>query len=224
MIGVERRPGAVDQTNAGVPHFSELPVGMLSPGWSVWRPDSHRAIKTRRVLRHLHHHCGYAAADDSLYEANTLARVAAFIGEHEYSDLVYGDVVLNQRRSATPAASILTVCCSRRTFAIKLLLPPQALRHHWTVQLTLSDMRRLGLQYSLFFRSCAGNPVYGYGGFAVQRHYWHEPHRKDKSVAERLPLYLWVSALTRGRTREGRRAVLDWYLGVPYQSVPGAQR
>lgn len=35
----------------------------------------------------------FLGADDTLYEADTLARVAAFIGEHEPSDLVYGDVI-----------------------------------------------------------------------------------------------------------------------------------
>ena len=36
----------------------------------------------------------FLGADDTLYEADTLARVAAFIGEHEPSDLVYGDVIM----------------------------------------------------------------------------------------------------------------------------------
>jgi glycosyltransferase involved in cell wall biosynthesis len=35
----------------------------------------------------------FLGADDTLYEADTLARVAAFIGEHEPCDLVYGDVI-----------------------------------------------------------------------------------------------------------------------------------
>jgi glycosyltransferase involved in cell wall biosynthesis len=35
----------------------------------------------------------FLGADDTLYEAETLARVAGFIGEHETSDLVYGDVI-----------------------------------------------------------------------------------------------------------------------------------
>lgn len=48
----------------------------------------------------------FLGADDSLYEADTLARVAAFIGEHEPSDLVYGDVTS-------------TVCCSSATSAIR---------------------------------------------------------------------------------------------------------
>ncbi len=36
----------------------------------------------------------FLGADDTLYEADTLARVAAFIGEHGPSDLVYGDVIM----------------------------------------------------------------------------------------------------------------------------------
>ena len=39
----------------------------------------------------------FFGADDTLYEADTLARVAAYIGDHEPSDLVYGDVI---RRSS----------------------------------------------------------------------------------------------------------------------------
>jgi glycosyltransferase involved in cell wall biosynthesis len=35
----------------------------------------------------------FLGGDDELYEADTLARVAAFIGEHEPSDLIYGDVI-----------------------------------------------------------------------------------------------------------------------------------
>jgi glycosyltransferase involved in cell wall biosynthesis len=36
----------------------------------------------------------FLGADDALHEPDTLARVAAFIGEHEPSDLVYGDVII----------------------------------------------------------------------------------------------------------------------------------
>jgi glycosyltransferase involved in cell wall biosynthesis len=36
----------------------------------------------------------FLGGDDDLYEADTLAWVAAFIGEHEPSDLVYGDVIM----------------------------------------------------------------------------------------------------------------------------------
>jgi glycosyltransferase involved in cell wall biosynthesis len=36
----------------------------------------------------------FLGADDALHEADTLAKVAAFISEHEPSDLVYGDVML----------------------------------------------------------------------------------------------------------------------------------
>jgi glycosyltransferase involved in cell wall biosynthesis len=35
----------------------------------------------------------FLGADDTLYETDTLARVAAFIDDHETADLVYGDVV-----------------------------------------------------------------------------------------------------------------------------------
>ncbi|MCV7235101.1 glycosyltransferase [Mycobacterium branderi] len=36
----------------------------------------------------------FLGADDTLHEATTLARVAAFINEHQPSDLVYGDVII----------------------------------------------------------------------------------------------------------------------------------
>ncbi|MGO9384003.1 MAG: glycosyltransferase family 2 protein [Mycobacterium sp.] len=41
----------------------------------------------------------FLGADDTLHEADTLARVAAFIGEHEPSDLVYGDVIMRSNSS-----------------------------------------------------------------------------------------------------------------------------
>lgn len=61
----------------------------------------------------------FLGADDSLYEADTLARVAAFIGEHEPSDLVYGDVIMRSTNSAGVAPSTSTVCCSSATSAIR---------------------------------------------------------------------------------------------------------
>lgn len=41
----------------------------------------------------------FLGADDTLYEAETMARVAAFIGGHEPSDLVYGDVIMRSNAS-----------------------------------------------------------------------------------------------------------------------------
>ena len=41
----------------------------------------------------------FLGSDDTLYEADTLARVAAFIGEDEPSDLVYGDVIYRSNSS-----------------------------------------------------------------------------------------------------------------------------
>ncbi|OBK43399.1 glycosyltransferase family 2 protein [Mycobacterium sp. 1081908.1] len=41
----------------------------------------------------------FLGADDSLYAVDTLAKVAAFIGDHEPSDLVYGDVMLRSKSS-----------------------------------------------------------------------------------------------------------------------------
>ena len=41
----------------------------------------------------------FLGSDDTLYDADTLARVAAFIGEHEPSDLIYGDVLFRSNSS-----------------------------------------------------------------------------------------------------------------------------
>jgi len=41
----------------------------------------------------------FLGADDTLYEADTLARVAAFIDAHQPCDLVYGDVILRSNSS-----------------------------------------------------------------------------------------------------------------------------
>jgi glycosyltransferase involved in cell wall biosynthesis len=46
----------------------------------------------------------FLGADDALYAPDTLAQVAAFLDEHDHSDLVYGDVLLrsNSSRYAGP--------------------------------------------------------------------------------------------------------------------------
>ncbi|GAB7141804.1 glycosyltransferase family 2 protein [Mycobacterium riyadhense] len=41
----------------------------------------------------------FIGADDTLYEPETLARVAGFIGDHTSSDLVYGDVIMRSTSS-----------------------------------------------------------------------------------------------------------------------------
>lgn len=41
----------------------------------------------------------FLGADDTLYEANTLAQVGTFLDEHDHSDLVYGDVIMRSRGS-----------------------------------------------------------------------------------------------------------------------------
>ena len=60
----------------------------------------------------------FLGADDTLYEADTLARVGDFISEHEPRDFVYGEVIrLSRAGLASAVFSTSTVCSSGRPCA-----------------------------------------------------------------------------------------------------------
>lgn len=112
----------------------------------------------------------FLGADDSLYEADTLARVAAFIGEHEPSDLVYGDVIMRLNQfplgwRLRPRPSVVQA----QHLPSGDLLPPRTLRHHRSLQPPLPGPGRLGLQYSLLFQPSARHPLHARGRCKLQR-------------------------------------------------------
>ncbi len=139
--------------------------------------------------------------------------MAAFIGEHEYSDLVYGDVVLKSTsfryagRFDLDRLLFETNICHQAIFYRRKLfdtIGPYNLRYpicgDWDFNIRCFSNPALVTRYMDMVVSL-------YNDITGMSH-----TGKDKEFAKRLPLYLWVSALTRGRTKEGRRAVLHSYV------------
>jgi glycosyltransferase involved in cell wall biosynthesis len=154
----------------------------------------------------------FLGADDTLYEADTLARVAAFIGEHEQSDLVYGDVLLRSTSSRCAGAFDL----DRLLFDTNM--------NHQSIFYRREVFDGIG-PYNLRYPVCAdwdlnircfSNPalVTRYMDMVVARYndMTGLSMSKDKEFMKRLPLYLWTSNLTRGKTKAGRREILLAYL------------
>lgn len=154
----------------------------------------------------------FLGADDTLYDADTLARVAAFIGEHEHSDLVYGDVMLRSNSFRHAGA-----------FDLDRLLFDTNLGHQSVFyrREIFDGIGPYNLRYPVcadwdFNIRCFSNPalVTRYMDIVVARYNDMSgiSMSKDKEFMKRLPLYLWTSNLTRGMTKEGRRAVFMAYL------------
>lgn len=155
----------------------------------------------------------FLGADDTLYEADTLSRVADFIGDHESSDLVYGDVILRSTSLRHAGAFDL----DRLLFETNMC--------HQSIFYRRELFDKIG-PYNLRYRICAdwdfnircfSNPalVARYMNIVVARYddITGTSHtEKDKEFMKRLPLFLWASAFTRIRTKEGRRVVLLAYL------------
>jgi glycosyltransferase involved in cell wall biosynthesis len=139
----------------------------------------------------------FLGADDTLHEADTLARVAAFIGEHEPSDLVYGDVIMKSTRSRLAGVFDLdrllfeTNICHQSIFYRRELfagIGPYNLRY------------RVWADWDFNIR-CFSNPalVTRYMDFVVA-HYndmtgLSAREGTDKEFRKRLPVFFWWSAL-----------------------------
>lgn len=153
----------------------------------------------------------FLGADDTLYEADTLALVAAFIEEHGHSDLVYGDVVLRSTASRCAGA-----------FDLDRLLYDTNMSHQsiFYRREIFDGIGPYNLRYPVcadwdFNIRCFSNPalVTRYMDIVIAQYndMTGISMSKDKEFMKRLPLYLWTSNLTRGMTKEGRRAVLMAY-------------
>lgn len=138
----------------------------------------------------------FLGADDTLYEADTLARVAAFISEHEPSDLVYGDVIL--RSSGARHAGV---------FDLDRLLFEQNICHQsmFYRRELFAGIGPYNLRYSVwgdwdFNIRCFSNPalVIRYMDIVVAR--WNDMTGlsaragTDKEFRKRLPRFFWASA------------------------------
>ncbi|WP_083185302.1 glycosyltransferase family 2 protein [Mycobacterium malmoense] len=154
----------------------------------------------------------FLGADDTLYETDTLARVAAFIAEHAPSDLVYGDVLLRSTsvRHAGP-------------FDLDRLLYDTNICHQsiFYRRELFDGIGPYNLRYPVcadwdFNIRCFSNPalVTRYMDIVVARYNDMSgvSMNKDKEFLKRLPVYLWVFNLMRWRTKEGRRALFLGYV------------
>lgn len=137
----------------------------------------------------------FLGADDALYEANTLAQVAAFLDAHDHSDLVYGDVVMcsNASRYAGP-------------FDLDRLLFEQNICHQaiFYRRELFDGIGPYNLRYPVwadwdFNIRCFSNPalVARYMDIVVARYNDMAgiSKRKDKELKKRLPSYFHWAAL-----------------------------
>jgi glycosyltransferase involved in cell wall biosynthesis len=137
----------------------------------------------------------FLGGDDTLYEADTLARVAAFIGEHEPSDLVYGDVIM--RSDSSRYAGV---------FDLDRLLFEQNICHQ-AIFYRRELFAGIG-PFNLRYRACAdwdfnircfSNPalVTRYMDIVVAR--FNDmtglSNSRDKELEKRLPMFIAASAL-----------------------------
>ena len=146
----------------------------------------------------------FLGADDVLYEADTLAYVAAFIREHQPSDLVYGDVIL--RSSSTRYAGV---------FDLDRLLFEQNICHQaifYRRQL-FSAIGPFNLRYPVwadwdFNIRCFSNPalVTRYMDIVVANFNDMSgiSRNRDRELKKRLPLYIRASAAEQFNRRLAR--------------------
>lgn len=154
----------------------------------------------------------FLGADDTLYEADTLARVAAFIDEHEHSDLVYGDVMLRSNSFRHAGAFDL----DRLLFETNMA--HQAIFYRREI---FAGIGPYNLRYPVcadwdFNIRCFSNPALVTRHMDIVIAQYNDmtglSMSKDKEFMKRLPLSLWTSNLTRGMTKEGRHEILLAYL------------
>lgn len=138
----------------------------------------------------------FLGSDDTLYESDTLAHVAAFIGEHEPSDLVYGDVIF--RSTSSRHAGV---------FDLDRLLFEQNICHQsiFYRRELFSGIGPYNLRYSVwadwdFNIRCFSNPalVTRYMNIVVARYNdmtgLSAKTGTDKEFRKRLPRFFWASA------------------------------
>jgi glycosyltransferase involved in cell wall biosynthesis len=169
----------------------------------------------------------FLGADDSLYEADTLARVAAFIGDHEPSDLVYGDVIM--RSTGNRHAGVFDL--DRLLFETNICHQSIFYRRELFAGIGPYNLRyRVWADWDFNIR-CFSNPalVTRYMDIVVAEYNdttgLSMREGTDKEFRKRLPMYFWVSALeTCGRMlaflrqKENRRLALRQRL-IRYRAV-----
>jgi glycosyltransferase involved in cell wall biosynthesis len=138
----------------------------------------------------------FLGSDDTLYEAGTLAHVAAFIDDHESADLVYGDVIFRSTSSRHAGA-----------FDLDRLLFEQNICHQsiFYRRELFAGIGPYNLRYPVwadwdFNIRCFSNPalITRYMDIIVARYNditgLSARTGTDKEFRKRLPRYFWASA------------------------------
>lgn len=159
----------------------------------------------------------FLGSDDTLYEADTLAQVAAFISDHEPSDLVYGDVVMRSTGARHAGAFDLdrllfetNLCHQSVLYRRKLFegIGPYNLRYpvwaDWDFNIRCFSNPALVTRYMDIIIAKYNDMT----GLSMRQ-------STDREFRKRLPMYFWVAAwetcrrmLTFFKQRENRRLAL----------------
>ncbi|OBJ24963.1 glycosyltransferase family 2 protein [Mycobacterium colombiense] len=159
----------------------------------------------------------FLGADDTLYQPDTLSKVAAFIDQHQASDLVYGDVIMR----STGARHAGEFDLDRLLFETNICHQSIFYRRE-----LFAGIGPYNLRYPIwadwdFNIRCFSNPalVTRYMNIAVAQYNdmtgLSMRAGTDKEFRKRLPMYFWVAAwetssrmLAFFRQRENRRLAL----------------
>jgi glycosyltransferase involved in cell wall biosynthesis len=171
----------------------------------------------------------FLGADDTLYEADTLARVAAFVGDHAPTDLVYGDVIM--RSTGNRYAGVFDL--DRLLFETNMCHQSIFYRRELFAGIGPYNLRyRVWADWDFNIR-CFSNPalITQYMDIVVARYndMTGISTTVDKEFRKRLPMFFWASALeTFGRTlavlrqKEVRRPGLrQWLTKIKCKAVSG---
>lgn len=144
----------------------------------------------------------FLGSDDTLHDADTLARVAAFIGDNEPSDLVYGDVVMGSTGSRHAGEFDLdrllfemNICHQSIFYRRELFagIGPYNLRYpiwaDWDFNIRCFSNPALAIRYMDIVVADYNDMT----GLSMRT-------GTDKEFRKRLPMYFWVAAMeTSGR-------------------------
>ncbi len=153
----------------------------------------------------------FLGADDLLYDADTLGRVAAFIGDHEPSDLVYGDVVM--RSTGARHAGMFDL--DRLLFETNMCHQSIFYRRELFAGIGPYNLRyRIWADWDFNIR-CFSNPSLKtrYMDIVVARYNDLSgiSSTVDKEFRKRLPVFFWASAFEiLSRTSAAIRRNEDW--------------
>ena len=138
----------------------------------------------------------FLGSDDTLSGADTLERVAAFIGDHDHSDLVYGDSIMRSTGWRHAGAFDLdrlmfeTNICHQSIFYRRELfagIGPYNLRYRvwadWDFNIRCFSNPALAIRYMDLVVSNYNDMT----GLSMRE-------RVDKEFRKRLPMYFWIGA------------------------------